>query len=110
MAVLVARAVLILTLSLGVCLMAACSVGKKYSRDGYLWIPVEETIPKPTKKQKEMMALLGKPNATWKSPFDTVMWVYCQYGVPVRILIFGEKEMIKEGTPSTDRTDLCEEP
>lgn len=104
------RFVLILAWLLGIWAVASCGAGRKLSRDGYAWVPVEEATLQPTKKQKETLDLLGEPTATWKSPFGTVMWVYCQYGVPVRILIFGEKEMIKEGTPSTDRTDLCEEP
>jgi hypothetical protein len=105
------RFILILAMFLGIWVVSSCeAAGLKLSRDGYAWVPVEENTSRPTDKQKEMLVLLGEPDATWKTPFGTVMWVYCQYGVPVRILIFGEKEMIKEGTPSTDRTDLCKEP
>ena len=98
---------LILTVSLVLC---SCAAGKKLSRDGYEWVPVEKATSQPASEHNKMLALVGKPDAVWKTTFGTHMWVYCQYGAPVRILVFGEHEMIKEGSPSTDRTDLCEEP
>ena len=97
---------LFLTFSL---LSCSCAAGKKLSKDGYEWIPVKMAISKPTGKQKEMLSLAGEPDAVWKTPFGTAMWVYCRHGSPKSTVIFGEHEVITQGA-SPDRPDLCKEP
>ncbi len=97
---------LILTVSL---LTGSCSGGRKFSKDGYEWVPIEK-VQSQTGGQNKMTSNGGKPTTVWKTPFGTYMWVYCFYGVPIRVIYFGEKEMIKEGEPSPNRKDLCAEP
>jgi len=90
------------------CFLASCgTVTKRYSRDGYEWVPVKTAISKPTGKQKEMLSLAGNPDVVWKTPFGTFMWVYCRKGYPSSIVVFGEHEVVLQGA-SPDRPDLCE--
>jgi hypothetical protein len=90
------------------CFMASCGAAtKRYSRDGYEWVPVKSAISNPTGRQKEMLSLAGEPDAVWKTPFGTVMWVYCRKGHPSSIVVFGEREVILQGA-SPGRADLCE--